>query len=396
MATVAVAAVVGGAVLGYHVWRDRDGDDGASVEGPPSSPPASDQPAVPLAARILTRTTTDGVEVRADSMVAAGMGAEQLGMGPNPDEAPPFCRIVDQINAVAISEEAVLQGGGPLTEGAPDELSPMMMFGAAGSGLLAVFVQVGPDIERVRLTTPDGIDEMEPVDGIAVLAVRSDVDVDGMFPRRNVIDDGASEGTLLVEVGGQPFDIDDVMVTAIAAGGRTTRVGGERLLMSLPAWDDPVCFGEQFFEDQIPTTTLDSDDPDNPFRVQLPPPGEQPLDPAAAQVAIATALEQLYGAADPAVDPLLLVDDPFAVVEMLDDARANGDEIGEDWDEAVVELEEVVFLSPVEAAFEYTLETSQNMLPELFGRARLVDGTWRISRSTLCRDLALYGAVCSP
>lgn len=163
-----------------------------------------------------------------------------------------------------------------------------------------------------------------------------------------------------------------------------------------PAWEDPACFGEECGGELGPPATLDPDDPDNPFRVQLPPPGDQPPDPAAAQVQIAVALDQLHGAADPAVDPLALVDDPFAVLEMLEAARTNGDQLGEVWDEAVVTLEEAVFLSPVEAAFEYTLETSRTTLPELFGRARLIDGTWRISRSTLCRDLELYGAICSP
>ena len=391
LATAAVAAIVIGGVLGYRVWRSGDADDDESTAGPPTIPPTSEEPAVPLAARVLTRTTVDGIELRADSMAAAGMDAEQFGMGPNSDDVPPFCRIVDQINAFAISEVAVIQGGGPLTEEAPDELSPMLMFGASGSGVVAVYVQVADDVERVRLTTPDGFDEMAPVDGVAVLAVRSNVAIDGMFPMATVVDDGvAGVG------GGGPGDLGDVIVTATAAGGLTTQARGDRLMRGPPAWEDPACFGEQFFEDEVPPETIDPDDPSNPFAVQLPPPGEQPPDPAAAKGAIATALEQLYGAADPAIDPLTLVDDPFAVREMLDDARAKGDETGEEWDEAAVESEEIVFLTPVEAAFEYTLETSQTTHHEQFGRARLVEGTWRIGRSTLCRDLLFYGVNCPP
>jgi len=88
VATAAVAVVVIGGVVGYRVWRSSDADDDAATAGPPTTPPTSEEPAVPLAARVLTRTTVDGIELRADSMAAAGMDAEQFGMGPNSDDVP--------------------------------------------------------------------------------------------------------------------------------------------------------------------------------------------------------------------------------------------------------------------------------------------------------------------
>ena len=64
-----------------------------------------------------------------------------------------------------------------------------------------------------------------------------------------------------------------------------------------------------------------------------------------------------------------------------------------------VVVEELVFLSPVEAAFEYTLTAPDAAITkdEQFGRARLVDGIWRIGRGTICHDLQeTFATLCPP
>ena len=55
-----------------------------------------------------------------------------------------------------------------------------------------------------------------------------------------------------------------------------------------------------------------------------------------------------------------------------------------------------MFLSAVEAAFDYELHGPSVDHDELFGRARLVDGTWRLTRGTICRDLRAAGIECPP
>ncbi len=55
-----------------------------------------------------------------------------------------------------------------------------------------------------------------------------------------------------------------------------------------------------------------------------------------------------------------------------------------------------MFLSAVEAAFDYELRGLGVDHDELFGRARLVDGTWRLTRGTICRDLRDAGIECPP
>ena len=147
------------------------------------------------------------------------------------------------------------------------------------------------------------------------------------------------------------------------------------------------------FEDVPPPPTVSEED--NPFAVRLPPPGEQPADPAAAQAAIDEVMRTLYGApAGP--DVLALVDDPFAMRETFE--RIGEVDIGVEWADVAVDIEELVFLSPVEAAFEYTLRVpGGDEHDELFGRARLVDGTWRVGRGTICRDLQQsFATTCPP
>jgi hypothetical protein len=59
----------------------------------------------------------------------------------------------------------------------------------------------------------------------------------------------------------------------------------------------------------------------------------------------------------------------------------------------------VRFLSPTEAAVRYAILLPDYSVPEFpnrIGRVVLIDGVWRITRDTLCADLALGGGDCGP
>jgi hypothetical protein len=63
---------------------------------------------------------------------------------------------------------------------------------------------------------------------------------------------------------------------------------------------------------------------------------------------------------------------------------------------AVTTIEELVFTSPEEAWFRYSIDTSNGMFGPRYGTAHLIDGSWRFARAVVCQDLALAGAMCEP
>jgi len=57
-------------------------------------------------------------------------------------------------------------------------------------------------------------------------------------------------------------------------------------------------------------------------------------------------------------------------------------------------ITDLVFISPIEAFFFYDLDAPYGPVTFRFGRARLVDGSWRITRGTYCQEITQYGAFC--
>ena len=381
LVTAVVAALVVGGIIGFRAWRG-DGDEPEAAAPVVAAPSTTAEPDVPER-RLFTRETDTGIEVRVDLGVPAGVVGD-LGMG---EGAPAFCQVVDQATATAISNDEVLQGWLPLTEAAPPDPAPTMlgtMMGFGATGMLGLVVQLDDDAVNARLSTPGRIDEMEPVEGIAALVVTMPAQPDAPGADNSVVDDFPGRF-------GLP-QLDDVTLSVNYADGRVRHVRGDDLTMGPMIWrGDPECFGGP--PEVGPPETFSEED--NPFNVRLPPPGEQPTDPAAGRAAIEAAMSTLYGAGDD-VDVLILVDDPFAIRETFD--RIGDLDIGADWADVEVVVEELVFLSPVEAAFEYTVRVEAFFTrDEQFGRARLVDGTWRVGRGTICRDLQeSFATTCPP
>ena len=86
------------------------------------------------------------------------------------------------------------------------------------------------------------------------------------------------------------------------------------------------------------------------------------------------------------------IDDPSGVAEAREQVRNGGFEEAAANASAIVE--ELVFTSPEEAWFRYRIETTSGTFGQRFGIARNIEGTWKITRDTICQDLSMAGGDC--
>ena len=129
--------------------------------------------------------------------------------------------------------------------------------------------------------------------------------------------------------------------------------------------------------------------------VQLPPPGpEQPADPDAARSEVEQALLTLFSGKNPREVRLTGVDDRSNVDSAMDAVRKQYPEAS---DTTEPEMAELVFTDPSNASFLFRLRyTGAPLLPSRVGTARLVDGRWLVTRSTLCEVMSAAGHPCEP
>jgi hypothetical protein len=128
----------------------------------------------------------------------------------------------------------------------------------------------------------------------------------------------------------------------------------------------------------------------------LPPPGEQPADPAAAEAEFRASWEIVRDFSSERTDRLEYVDDPTGIAAAWDQLLAG--QYAENAQTAVSTIRELTFTSPTEVWFRYDIATDLVPFPNRYGIARRGDdGVWRITRDTLCQDIALApGAACDP
>lgn len=231
----------------------------------------------------------------------------------------------------------------------------LLLLGAAdGAPHRVLVLQVDPGVSEVAVEFDDGgSDRAAVVDGVAVLVVPGL----GGDP-----DTGTGDPWLFTQM--LNFDL-----TLVGEGGSTTLARSE-----VGTWDNPDFAA--------------SCEPPPPA---LPDPGEQPADPAAAEQEIRTTMTALYGG-DSDEDDDELVDDPTGVADAREQVAETGFEA--EAASAVAVVEELVFTAPDEAWFRYRIETSGFDLTDRYGTAVVVDGTWRITRGTVCQDLAVAGGDC--
>lgn len=125
----------------------------------------------------------------------------------------------------------------------------------------------------------------------------------------------------------------------------------------------------------------------------LPPPGEQqPEDPEASRAEVEEALKTLFSGTNPREVRLTALDDPSNLDDAMDAVRERYPEAS---DTSEPEMAELVFTDASTASFLFRLRyVGAPLLPARIGTARLVDGRWMITRSTLCEVLSAAGSTC--
>ena len=224
-------------------------------------------------------------------------------------------------------------------------VSPFNVGWADGSPRRVVVVQTTPDATEATITWADGVSDTAPiVDGVAVLVVP----------------------------GGRFYETTFVLDIASPAGVRSVE-GPE-----IDYWNDPEYRA--------------GCEPPPPA---LPEAGEQPDDPAAETAALTERFQLLWNLDIASEDkPSDLLDDDTAIDDVREQIAAG--EFADAAAGAVQTIEELVFTSPTEAWFRYSIETSITDFFDRYGTATLVDGVWVFPRALVCQDAALAGGQCSP
>lgn len=306
-------------------------------------------------ALLFDRTTDGGLTLRAH----LGQTWEQE-FGQGGDWRPaPWCYESGQMR-IALGGNGVIDVGSVPWYSEPYQgraVSWVTLGSPDGQPTWVFVVQAPPDTENVVVTLDSGeTDATAPQSGIAVLAVR------GVAPSEMV------EGTERYWVDNAPVFSVELQGGAAAGVVDSDGVGN---------WDDP-----EFRESCTP--------PPPP----LPAPGDQPADPAAAEAEIRDVMTRLYGIAGTDGDGSGLIDDPTGVAEARQQVEEGG--FADDAAGASATIDELVFTAPDEAWFRYSIDTPGNDFDNRYGIAVLVDGAWKITRSTICQDLSLAGGDCGP
>jgi hypothetical protein len=218
-----------------------------------------------------------------------------------------------------------------------------------------IVAQTPPETTAVTVTLADGAtDSTSPQNGIAVLTVP------GQLPTE--VSEGAST-----------YFVTDPPVYDITFEGPTGTIAQDS--NAVGTWDDP-----EFRASCQPPPPA------------LPDAGEQPADPAAAEAEIGAAMTALYDSTVLLDEDVVYLDDPTGVAEARDEVAAGS--YSNEASSSVAVVEELVFTTPTESWFRYRIDTDGVGLTDRYGIAVQLDGTWKITRSTVCQDLSMAGGDC--
>jgi hypothetical protein len=125
----------------------------------------------------------------------------------------------------------------------------------------------------------------------------------------------------------------------------------------------------------------------------LPSPGVQPAHPAAARLDVAHAFRVVYSFGQPPAARRALIDVP-AGLDAPSAAAASGP-YATNVTSVSAKVDRIVFTRPTTAAVAYDLlvDGSQTFATRV-GHARFVGGRWKVTRATVCADLALANVTC--
>lgn len=340
--------------------------------------------------RLFVRETEAGIEIRVhetDDEEMVGMFGP--GFGGEDDDRPAWCRVDSMVTVSALSADAVGQTQLPRSEEPPPDGAVTLGQGGMleGAPMVLVAAAVAPGVMRALLSHPaGGSDSMEPIDGLVAMAIA--------LPPPDPDDDDAP-GPPFGPFGPFGIDMSTIALEFLHEDGTSSRLGMDDLFRGPPIWASPECQMNGPFEEQVEVSVAAPELPE----LELPKPGpEQPLDPAAERAAIEAVLERLYTGVGDDATLFETLDDPSGIDILMDDLLdgQHGDELRT----MEPEISDLVFFSPIEASFVYTTgldlfnDPFDGQFPQ-FGRARSIDGVWRITRSTLCQDILKTGVGCT-
>ncbi len=319
--------------------------------------------------RVFDRTTSEGVAIHVftvDGGVTTNMpthtcsgpqkcvtevpstgvtnGVNNAACGPNNWCAPPEC------NSPGISIE-VSNSGAVAQTGAPSYplddvgavMSPVVLGQAEGSPAIGWAVHTKDPAALVKATWSDGFtDQMAPQGGWAV-----------------VMHNGTTSNATI--------DVRD-------SGGNTLKTFTV----------DPNTYAQPPAECTPPP----------PAPPALPPAGaEQPDDPTAAKAAVTNTYQTVFTHGTDATLNASLIEDSDSIKDALATTKAN---FPQAVDTVTVKVGDIVFTSKTEAALYFELDyTGGAMFGQQIGYAKLIDGTWKVSRDTMCTVLSWGGGQCS-
>jgi hypothetical protein len=329
-------------------------DPGRWMNGPFAGP--SDYVGPPLD-EVLSRTTDTGIVIHAYAWPDGGPPWPVAG---TPGWAPaPWCNPSASLRISMRLDDAVSIGHGSTYAEPFGGLSvqPQVAGYAEGTPFTVLVVQAGPDVDRVEATFADGtVDSTDTTDGLALLAAPT-----------------------------APHHEEMVWTDRPPAGpAYTLTVHRGADVVQIASADVPFPGEEDYRRDCEPPT-------------DLPEPGEQPADPAAAEQAVRDAFAGAFDREDRVEGDrtwLQHLDSDAGVVEAIEVVL--GGSFGSAAQSADYTMGDLVFTSPTEAWFTYDLFANSSNFNGRFGYAVDIDGTWKISRGVICQDLALAGAYCEP
>ena len=307
------------------------------------SPNAWAEPAQTL---VIERTLDDGTVIRVHGQWFEG---DMYGGWPGFENWEPaaWCQPTGNLRVAVAAPDSITVAWAPWYREAKDGLavSTFATGYVESAPRFGVVAQVGADVSSVTLTTPTGSDTAAPV---------------------------ASEaGPVVVLLVPGPIT-DDLQLEFQRSNGTQTATPSDLM----DTWNSPE------FRDAC-----------QPPPPALPEPGEQPADAAAAEAAVrasfATIRAEDIAARLPVIDDVTGIETAWAEIAAGQYAEAAAG--------ATFAIRDFVFSSPTEAWFRYDIESSAGFFSDRYGRAVLGDdGTWLITRDTVCQDLSLAMAPCDP
>lgn len=367
---LAVLAVVAAAVGGYavgsrestvHLSSNADaspsstGHDAAANEADVTGSPQPPSTSLGTSA-LLARHAARGLLLRVTRQTESPQ--TPVGNATNLAGIPEECITTGRLTISVVTPKSVIgYTGVALSSANEPSASAFLAESAAGELVLVVWaVHVGDAIVSVRF--PGGsTDSMTAVDGIAVLTAPVTTDQARQWRKLSV----------------------------------STEIDGDKSSL-------PLTPGLTVLTGAVPGGGSMSDvDPPPPLDCtkRLPQSGEQPADVDAARAAVIDSFTRIYNWSTPPAERDGLIDDPSGVEAGLQLALSRFTTVLEasKW-----KFTDLVFTDPTTAVVSYDV-----VIPPMggaeqflgrFGTAKLIDGTWKVSRGTMCSDLEILQIGC--